>query len=375
MFSQGWSATASGGNGVIAQGFLATASGSFGSFAQGGHYYYDPIGFFPYYYPVVSTGIDGSFAQGRYATSFGNKGSFAQGYKTTSFGNNGSFAQGTNVESRANDGSFAQGRSATASGSFGSFAQGFQATAAGYSGSFAMGSQCTASGNDGSFALGNSAKALNSGAFAFGATSSATAAGAVQFGAGTNSQANTLRVGTGPRLDNTPPTQNELLTTDANNIIKSTPTIITSETGSAVNQITVTDAISTNGPIIAATGVDPNIDLNLNPKGSGGVILGGTATGQSTIASGLVVNDDGGATATDDFRVETTSQTSAFEVDASANLINTNVPISMSDGTNDYLKLPYLTGAPSGLSNGMVWMESDGIHMYRGGTEYVVAGV
>lgn len=202
-------------------------------------------------------------------------------------------------------------------------------------------------------------------ALAHGNSAIASASGAIQFGTGNNSVANTLRVGTGPRLDGTAPTQNELLTTDANGIIKSTPTIITSETGSAVNQITVSDAVTLNGPTIAATGTDTNIDLNLTPKGTGGVVCGGSASGQSTIASGLVVNDDAGATANDDFRVETTSQANAFVVDASADKVTMDV----------VLQLPYLGAAPSGLTNGMVWMESDGLHIYYAGAEKVVAGV
>jgi hypothetical protein len=38
-------------------------------------------------------------------------------------------------------------------------------------------------------------------------------------------------------------------------------------------------------------------------------------------------------------------------------------------------KVPYLTGAPSLLNNGMIWMESDGLHIYYNSTEKVVAGV
>jgi hypothetical protein len=29
---------------------------------------------------------------------------------------------------------------------------------------------------------------------------------------------------------------------------------------------------------------------------------------------------------------------------------------------------------PSTLENGMMWMESDGLHIYRGNTEYTIAG-
>ena len=62
----------------------------------------------------------------------------------------------------------------------------------------------------------------------------------------------------------------------------------------------------------------------------GGPIISTDATeGQSLIASGLVVNDAGGATAADDFRVETDTETDAFLVDASADEINFNVGLSI----------------------------------------------
>jgi hypothetical protein len=48
------------------------------------------------------------------------------------------------------------------------------------------------------------------------------------------------------------------------------------------------------------------------------------ASGQSSIVSGLVVNDGSGGAAQDDFRVETTSVSNAFVVDASADTVNTN---------------------------------------------------
>lgn len=39
------------------------------------------------------------------------------------------------------------------------------------------------------------------------------------------------------------------------------------------------------------------------------------------------------------------------------------------------IQLPYLGAAPSTLTNGMMWMESDGLHIYYAGAEKVVAGV
>lgn len=47
------------------------------------------------------------------------------------------------------------------------------------------------------------------------------------------------------------------------------------ETGAAVNEITVTNAATGNGPTISATGDDTNIALNLTAKGTGKVNIGG----------------------------------------------------------------------------------------------------
>jgi hypothetical protein len=39
------------------------------------------------------------------------------------------------------------------------------------------------------------------------------------------------------------------------------------------------------------------------------------------------------------------------------------------------VQLSYLGGAPSSLVNGMIWMESDGLHIYRNGAEAIVEEV
>jgi hypothetical protein len=51
--------------------------------------------------------------------------------------------------------------------------------------------------------------------------------------------------------------------------------IIFQTTGSAVNQIDITNAATGNAPEISATGDDTNIDLKLTPKGSGNLTLDG----------------------------------------------------------------------------------------------------
>jgi len=46
-------------------------------------------------------------------------------------------------------------------------------------------------------------------------------------------------------------------------------------TGSAVNEITVANAAAGNAPAISATGDDTDIDLQVSPKGTGSIVLGG----------------------------------------------------------------------------------------------------
>ena len=48
------------------------------------------------------------------------------------------------------------------------------------------------------------------------------------------------------------------------------------ETGSAVNEFTLANAATGNGPTLSATGDDTNVDININPKGTG-VLKSGTA--------------------------------------------------------------------------------------------------
>jgi hypothetical protein len=51
-------------------------------------------------------------------------------------------------------------------------------------------------------------------------------------------------------------------------------------TASAVNEVSVTNAATTNPPAISATGGDTNIDLGVTPKGIGRVVLGASAIQQ-----------------------------------------------------------------------------------------------
>jgi len=61
-----------------------------------------------------------------------------------------------------------------------------------------------------------------------------------------------------------------------------------SETGSAVNELTITNAATGNPPALSATGGDANINLKLAGKGTGGLEIGATAD----TASKLILAED-----------------------------------------------------------------------------------
>lgn len=75
---------------------------------------------------------------------------------------------------------------------------------------------------------------------------------------------------TAPTLS-TPKVTTSINDTNNNELIKVTAT------GSAVNEITITNAATGNKPTVSATGTDTNVSLNLIPKGSGAVTLGKAA--------------------------------------------------------------------------------------------------
>jgi len=67
-------------------------------------------------------------------------------------------------------------------------------------------------------------------------------------------------------------------------------------TGSAVNEITVTNAASGNGPTISATGNDTNVDLNILPKGSGTLVLDNHTWPNADGTASQVLKTDGAGT-------------------------------------------------------------------------------
>ena len=115
-------------------------------------------------------------------------------------------------------------------------------------------------------------------------------------------------------------------------------------TSSAVNEITLANASTGNGPIISSTG-ETNVDLNLNPKGTG-VLKSGTAAvkiaGKETIwipAAAMYAATTNGADAE---QVETTAtrpDMKVFDFDASTKQytqFTVDMPKSWNEGTLTY---------------------------------------
>ena len=69
--------------------------------------------------------------------------------------------------------------------------------------------------------------------------------------------------------------------------------IVFNKTASAVNYIDVTNATTNNGPTIGAAGSDSNIDLNINAKGTGNVVISGLSYPTSDGSSGQALVTDG----------------------------------------------------------------------------------
>jgi hypothetical protein len=111
-------------------------------------------------------------------------------------------------------------------------------------------------------------------------------------------------------VEDTTPQLGGNLDANANNILIDSGNFIGDESGneqikfattaSAVNEVSVTNAATTNPPAISATGGDTNIDLNLTPKGIGRVTFNGAGkiqqlaekvTNSATAATGTLNYD------------------------------------------------------------------------------------
>jgi len=89
-------------------------------------------------------------------------------------------------------------------------------------------------------------------------------------------------------VDDTTPQLGGQLDVNGNAIGDGTLELITfTETGSAVNQINIANAATAGAPVISAAGGDANIDISIQPKGTGNVVAGNfTFDGDQTVGAG-----------------------------------------------------------------------------------------
>jgi hypothetical protein len=116
----------------------------------------------------------------------------------------------------------------------------------------------------------------------------------------TGTQTLTNKTLTSPRIDTS------LNDTNGNELVKVTAT------SSAVNEITLSNASTGNGPTISSTGDDANIDLTIAPKGSGNLVLDNHTWPNSDGSANQVMTTDGSGNlsfATVDIKTENTVTT------------------------------------------------------------------
>ena len=144
-------------------------------------------------------------------------------------------------------------------------------------------------------------------------------------------------------------------------------------TGSAINEITLANAATGNGPIISTTGDDAAVDLNLNPKGAG-VLKSGTAAvkiaGKETIwvpATAMYGSTTNGADAQ---QVETTAlrpDLKVLDYDASTSefaQFAVTFPKSWNGGTVTFIP----TWSPSNTDTGNCIWSLSGLSVAEGET-------
>ena len=104
---------------------------------------------------------------------------------------------------------------------------------------------------------------------------------------GTNPDIISVNTGITSVVDDTSPQLGGQLDVNGNAIGDGTLELLKfSETASAVNEVTVTNAATGNGPTLSATGDDTNVDINVDPKGTGVLKSGSSAVkiaGKETI--------------------------------------------------------------------------------------------
>ena len=101
-------------------------------------------------------------------------------------------------------------------------------------------------------------------------------------------------------VDDTSPQLGGMLDVNGNSIGDGTLELLKfSETGSAVNEFTIANAASGNGPTLSSTGSsDSNIDINITPKGTGDVVLAADTVSVGDAAAAATLRSNGAGTLT-----------------------------------------------------------------------------
>jgi len=172
---------------------------------------------------------------------------------------------------------------------------------------------------------------------------------------GTNPDIKEIPLGISNVVEDTTPQLGGNLDANGNNILIDNGNFIGDENGleqikfattaSAVNELSVTNAATGNGPTLSATGGDTNVDLNVDPKGTGVLKSGSSAVkiaGKETMyvpAAAMYAATTNGAEATQTELTAGNPELKAFNFDATtAESVQFNVcfPKSWNEGTVTY---------------------------------------
>ena len=126
--------------------------------------------------------------------------------------------------------------------------------------------------------------------------------------------------------------ETEQVDTNGNEIVKYTAT------SDAVNELTVANAATGNGPTISATGEDTNVDINITPKGSGVVTVTNLVAPGFSLATPLSVTASSSSAAEIRLPEDTDNGTNYMAIKSPAAITTTTtLTLPDGDGTANYV--------------------------------------
>jgi hypothetical protein len=164
--------------------------------------------------------------------------------------------------------------------------------------------------------------------------------------------------------------------TNGNELLKVTAT------ASAVNEMTLANAATGNGPTLSATGDDTNIDINITPKGTGevnvtnidvlsGKVPFGVVTGRAYASFSDVTDQSGSTTAATAVKFGTTEVTGAGVTMVTD---GTNLTRLTFAAAGTYMVAPNLQFANSDVADhdATIWLALNGTNVDRSATKVTV---